>query len=238
MPPELVKARVIERIPRTATVESFRFSPERKVPFFPGQFMQVMFDPANPANKDLNKYLSLSSAPERDYIEVTKRLSESLFSTRLKALKPGDEVTLKAPMGQCVFKDDYARIAFVTGGIGITPAISIIEHLSLRHLPTDVLLFYSNRSEEEIAFRKELDGWKAANPGIKIHYTVTDCEPKDKACVFGRIDKCLLEKNLPDYSQRVIFVFGPPKMVEALRGCCQEIGCAVDKIKWENFVGY
>lgn len=238
MPPELVKAKVLERITRTATVESFRFAPERRVAFLPGQFMQVMFDPANPANRDLNKYLSLSCAPEKDYIEVTKRLSDSLFSSRLRALAPGDEVTLRAPLGQCVFKDEYAKIAFVTGGIGITPAISIIEHIMLRGLPTDVLLFYSNRTEEETAFRKELDAWRAANSRLRIFYTVTDCEPKDKSCVFGRIDKCMLEKDLPDYADRVIFVFGPPKMVEVLRGCCQEIGCAVDKIKWENFVGY
>ena len=238
MPPEIVKAKVIERIPRTATVESFRFAPEKKIVFLPGQFMQVMFDPANPANKDLNKYLSLSCAPERDYIEVTKRLSDSLFSSRLRALKPGDEVTLKAPMGQCVLKDTHSKIAFVTGGIGITPAISIIEHIALKGLPTDVLVFYSNRSEDDIAFRKELDAWRVAGPSLQTLYTVTDCEPTDTACIFGRIDKPLLEKHLPDYSDRVVFVYGPPRMVEALRSCCQDLGCSADRINCENFMGY
>jgi ferredoxin-NADP reductase len=235
---EILKAKVIGRVQRTATVESFRFAPEKRVEFVAGQFMQVMFDPGNAANKDLNKYLSLSCAPEREYIEVTKRLSESAFSQRLKGLRVGDEVTLRAPLGQCVFKEEYGKIAFLTGGIGITPAISIIEHIVIKGLRTDVMLLYSNRVEEEIAFRKELDGWRAGNANIRIFYTVTDCEPRDKRCMFGQIDKCLLEKNIPDCAERTVFVYGPPKMVEAMRGVCAEAGCGDDRIKWENFVGY
>ena len=77
----------------------------------------------------MNKYLSFSSSPTNDYIEVTKRLSDSVFSQKLKALKPSDEVLLKGPSGNCVLKEEYKKIGFLIGGIGITPVISMIEYI-------------------------------------------------------------------------------------------------------------
>lgn len=233
-----IRVRLKETIERTPTVTSFRFIPEEKIDFVPGQFLQVIFDETNKANKDLNKYLSFSSSPAKDYIEVTKRLSDSAFSQRLKGMLPGDSVLLKAPLGNCVFKPEYKKIGFLIGGIGITPVISIIGYIVEKKLGTDVILFYSNKTEEEIAFKKELDLWKTNNRNIKIFYAVTDCQPKDPSCVFGRIDKDLVAANAPDLKERTIFIFGPPKMVEVMNNLCLELGCNKENVKIENFIGY
>lgn len=233
-----IRARLIEKIARTRTVESFRFQLSQELVFTPGQFTQVIFDEANRDNKELNKYLSFSSSPTKGYIEVTKRLSESSFSQRLRALKINDEVLLKAPMGACAFKESYKKIAFLIGGIGITPVISIIEYIAEKKLDTDVCLVYSNRSEEDIAFKKELDTWRSDSSNIKISYVVTDCPPREPTCIFGRIDEGLLKKHMCDMDQRTIFIFGPPKMVEAMDNLCQGMGCPRDNIKTEQFIGY
>lgn len=235
---EIVKVKFLERIPRTQTVESFRFAPEKRIPFLPGQFMQVLFDECNQGNKDLNKYLSLSCSPQREYIEVTKRLSESAFSAKLRALKPGDVIAVKAPMGSVVFKDEYKKIAFLIGGIGVTPAISMIEYIMEKKLETDVVIFYSNRNEQEIAFRKELDAWAAANPRIKLVYTITECEPKDKVCFYGVINQALINEHMKDVNERILFSFGPPKMAEAMKNLCVGMGCLPEKVKTESFLGY
>lgn len=232
------KAKLIERIKRTDTVESFRFLPQEKINFSPGQFLQIIFDPANKDNKDLNKYLSFSCSPAKEYIEVTKRLGESNFSQKLKNLKINDEVFLKAPLGNCIFKDEYKKIGFLIGGIGITPVISIIEYIVDKKLPTEVILLYTNKTEADIAFKKELDYWQGGANNIKVFYTVTDCQPKDTSCIMGRIDKNLLMGNIKDYNERVIFIFGPSKMVEAMNVLCLEVSCRKENIKTENFIGY
>lgn len=234
----LIKTIFSERIKRTPTIESFRFLPQEKLDFIPGQFLQIIFDEKNPQNKELNKYLSFSSSPAKDYIEVTKRLSESLFSQRLKNLKINDTILVKAPLGNCVFKEDNKKIAFLIGGIGVTPVISILEHIADKKLETDVLLLYSNKTEEEIAFKSELDPWQESNKNIKIIYLVTDCEPKSKNCLVGHIDKDLLAGKINDLNERVIFIFGPPKMVEAMKNLCLEISCREENIKTESFLGY
>jgi ferredoxin-NADP reductase len=233
-----LSTRLIARIKRTPTVESFRFMPQEKLSFLPGQFTQLIFDVKNRQNRELNKYLSFSCSPDREYVEVTKRLSDSAFSARLRNLKIGNEVLLAAPSGNCVFKDDYKNIGFLIGGIGITPVISIIEYITDRKLDTDAILAYSNRTDEDIAFKEELDYWKSLNHNLRIYYLVTDCEPKDKTCIYGRITKDLLKEKVRDLEKRIFFMFGPPKMVEAMKVLSSELGCNKENIKSEIFVGY
>ena len=231
------KAKFKERLKRTETVESFRFIPAQKPNFIPGQFLQVVFDPPNPGNKMLNKYLSFSASPERDYLEFTKRLSDSDFSNRLKALQSGDEVWLKGPLGNCVFREEQPKIGFLIGGIGITPVISILEHIADRKLKTDVVLLYSNRTEKEIAFKPEIDRWRKENPNLKVFYTLTDCQPKDSECFYGYIDENILTARMPDARDRTIFIFGPPGMVKAMFEACLK-NVPREQIKTENFLGY
>jgi len=233
-----VRGRFTERIQRTPTVVSFRFATQEKIDFLPGQFLQVIFNQADRADKNLNKHLSFSCAPGKDYIEVTKRLSQSDFSQRLQSLKNGDEVLFKAPLGTCIFKDEYQKIGFLIGGIGITPVISIIEYIMEKKLGTSVCLVYSNRNDEEIAFRQELDRWRGVNNNLRISYLVTDCQPKDQVCIFGTINKDLLKEKICDFQERLFFVFGPPKMVESMDGLCRELGCPRENVKIENFTGY
>jgi ferredoxin-NADP reductase len=235
---KIIKAKLTEKIQRTSSVVSFRLILQEKVDFIPGQFLQVIFDKDNPSNKELNKYLSFSASPSKDYIEVTKRISQSSFSQRLNNLKIDDEVLLNAPLGACVFKDDYKKVGFLIGGIGITPVISIIEYIVEKKLNTDVILFYSNRTEDEIAYKAELDGWQQENSNIKVINTVTDCQPKEKNCIFGRISKELLLEKDKYIKERILFIFGPPKMVDAMKGLCLEIGCKEENLKTESFIGY
>jgi len=219
-------------------VDSFRFHPLEEIEFIPGQFLEVIFDVENKKNSELNKFLSFSCAPGREYIEVTKRLSNSIFSERLRRLKAGDEVLIKAPLGECVLKETDKEIGFLIGGIGITPVISILEYIIDNDLKTDVCLFYSNRQEEEIAFKKELNLWQNRNSHIKVFYTVTDRQPSDKNCIFGRIDKNLIMERDNNFNKRAVFIFGSPKMVEAMKSLCIEAGTAYSQIRTEKFLGY
>ena len=233
-----VKAKLVEVIKRTESIMSFRFLLAEKIDFLPGQFLEVIFDENNRSNKELNKYLSLSCSPGKNYIEATKRISDSHFCQRLKGLKKGDQVVLKLPLGACVYRDEYKNITFLIGGIGITPVISILEYIVEKKLDTEVNLFYSNRSEEDIAFKKELDRWQAENQRIKVYYTVTECRPKDSGCIFGRIDKLLLSQKACDLNQRVVYIFGPPKMVEAMYNLTLELSCNKENVMTEKFLGY
>ena len=233
-----VKAVFLGNIKRTSEIVSFRFKIGEVLEFIPGQFAQLIFDEGDRTNKELNKYLSFSASPLKPYIEFTKRISDSAFSQRLMNLKPSDEVLIKGPMGNYFFKEEQKKIGFLIGGIGITPAISIIEYIVDKKLDIDVQLLYSNRTEADIAFKDQLNDWAKDYSNIEVIYAITDCKPQDKLCIHGFIDKGVVLDRVRDQKERVFYMVGPPAMVSVMKNLCSEIGCQKEKIKTENFAGY
>ena len=71
-------------------------------------------------------------------------------------LKPNDSILIKGPVGKCVFKDEMTKIGFLVGGIGITPAISIIEYINHQKLNTDITLVYGVHRYKPNCFCMEL----------------------------------------------------------------------------------
>jgi ferredoxin-NADP reductase len=43
---------------------------------------------------------------------------------------------------------------------------------------------------------------------------------------------------MPDLGERILFIFGPPKMVEAMKILSLELGASPENIKTEAFMGY
>lgn len=232
------KATFVESIQRSPTSVSFRFIPEKHIDFKPGQFTLVLFDENNEKNKNINKYLSFSSAPYHDYFELTKRISDSEFSEALSSLKKGDEVAFNGPMGICYFEESMKDITFLIGGIGITAVISILEHIFTKKLNTNVSLFYSNRSQDDIAFKPELDKWAQNNERFKVFYTVTECAQTSDICYRGFITKELIHNHESDFNNRIIFVYGPPGMVNSMKDMCLDMSCSPHNLKTEGFLGY
>ncbi len=223
---------------RTSLVKSFRFRLKQNLIFKPGQFAKILFDTNNFNNRELNKYLSFSSSPQENYIEFTKKISDSVFSQKLDSLTKGDRVSVQAPLGNCVFKDEYKRIAFLVGGIGITPVASIASYIIQKKLDTYVDVFYSNRNSDEIAFKEELNCWQKINSKMRVIYTLTDSGPQKPDFLQGRINKDILIQELKEIKNTIFFIFGPPRMVSAMNQLCIDIGCTREKIKKEQFIGY
>ncbi|MCF7894778.1 MAG: FAD-dependent oxidoreductase [Candidatus Omnitrophica bacterium] len=236
--PEIINLEFYQKIQRSASVKSFRFYLKNPINFIPGQFAKILFDKDNISDKELNKYLSFSASPGKNYIEFTKKLSQSEFSKKLDSLNKKDRVFIQAPLGNCTFKDEYKKIAFLIGGIGITPVISIIEYIVGRKLNTNLVLFYSNRTDKEIAFKRELDNWQKNNQNVKIIYTITDFQPKDSKIKKGHIDEEMVSETIKNYEERIFFIYGPPGMVSSMVKLCSNIGCRSDRVKKERFIGY
>jgi len=232
------KAEFVESIQRTESIKSFRFKTEGTLSFLPGQFAKIVFDRENPGNKNLNKYLSFSSAPGKEYFEITKRISNSDFSQKLLNLTSGDSLLFNGPLGNCTLNPSYKKMCFLVGGIGITPVISMLEHLVEKKIDIEAELAYSNSTEEDIAFKAELDSWSENLENIKVMYLVNKCEPRDKKCFQGIIDDSFLMKNIGICENKIIFSFGPPAMVLAMKELALKAGCTEDRVKIENFVGY
>ena len=107
--------------------------------------------------------------------------SDSIFSQKLRGLTAKESCFIKGPLGNCVFKDDYKKVGFIIGGIGITPVISMFEYIVKRKLNTDVILFYSNRREEDIAFKDKLDEFQKFYPNKKLSILLLMSNPQGRS---------------------------------------------------------
>ena len=233
------EAGVSQIIQRTRNVKSFRFKMKKSVPFKPGQFFFVNI---TVEGRQTAKHFSFSNSPtEKGYVEFTKKITESPFSMALDNLGVGDRARLKLPYGSFTFEGEYKKIAFLSGGIGITPIRSMCKFAADRNLSTDIVLLYSNHTQEDIIFRQDFDVMSRDNKNMQVIYTLTS-PPIDKKTWQGEtgyIDDAMIKAKIADYKERIFYICGPPKMVEDLVGMLKtKLNIKENKIKVENFTGY
>lgn len=232
---------VIDVIQRTHNVKSFRFKAERAVDFKAGQFF---FLTIKIGREEKSKHFSFSNSPtEKEYLEFTKRITDSQFSQALDKLKIGDWARIKMPYGAFVCGGDCERIAFLSGGIGITPIRSMCKFLTDKKSPVEVTLLYGNNKEEDIIFRQDLEDMQKINKNIHVVYTLTspdaDVDKEKWPGRVGCIDDKMIKEEIPDYKSRTFYICGPPRMVESLVGLLKKnLAVGEDKIRIENFSGY
>ncbi|HUI40144.1 MAG TPA: FAD-binding oxidoreductase [Methanothrix sp.] len=228
------ETRVTQVLPRTKDTLSVRFARPADFDYKPGQFM---FITAGEGEQKVTKHISLSSSPTEDFLEVTKRLTGHEFSNALAALAAGDMVSIRGPYGAFTFQGEYDTICMLTGGIGITPMRSIIRYSTDKELPTSIVLLYSSRHEGEIIFEDELESMAGQNPNFRVIKTVTRPGPAWRG-LSKRIDREMIEREVPNYADCVFFVSGPRKMVDEMIVLLEDLGLPEDSIKREYFTGF
>jgi ferredoxin-NADP reductase len=226
---------LVEIIKRTHDVKSFRFSHPQSFEYKAGQFMFVTIPGED---GELKKHFTLSSSPtEKDFIELTKKLTGSSYSNALDSLQIGEKAKIDAPYGKFTFDKKIKKMAMLSGGIGITPLRSICKYSTDLQLENNILLLYGNNSIEDIVYKEEFDRLQKENNNLKVVYTLNN-PPSNWKGYTGYINAEMIRKEVPDYKSRVFYICGPPAMVKAMKKLLQELKISPEQIKTENFFGY
>lgn len=92
----------------------------------------------------------------------------------------------------------------------------------------EAVLIYGNRREKDIVFREELE-----KTGARVVHVLSDEEgwPGEK----GQIDLARVERLVPDFRERDIYICGPPPMMLALVKTLRGAGTPPDHIHYERF---
>ena len=87
----------------------------------------------------------------------------------------GSPVKITAPMGEFVLPPDYSNsLVFLSGGIGVTPFRSMLKYATDNQLPVKIMVFDSNRNQDNILYKEEFDEWAKLNKNLKIVYSIAD----------------------------------------------------------------
>ncbi|HEY3422079.1 MAG TPA: FAD-dependent oxidoreductase [Methanocellaceae archaeon] len=219
-------------ISRTSDTKSFRFKKPDDFQQQAGQWMYVNIK----VNGTIKlHHFTISSSPTEDFLEFTKKITDSDYSQALDHMKEGDWAKINGPYGDFTYAGEKIKIGALTGGIGITPLRSICKYCADKKLPTSIAMLYSNKTEDEIVFRDQLDEIMKSDPNINVKYVLTR-QPGWKG-LSGHIDGEMIKAQIPDYKDRIFYICGPPGMNQALKKALSDL-IPESQIKLEDFTGY
>lgn len=219
----------------------FIFLPDEKMDFRPGQYLEWTLGQEKPDSRGNRRYFTVASSPTEKEIRLGVKFypGASSFKKTLSAMKKGDKIVASQLAGDFVMpRNKNKKLVWIAGGIGITPFRSMAKYLLDTGEKRDIVLFYSNKLAEDIAYKEIFD--EAAGYGIKTVYTLTDLEqvPADWRGERGFVNEEMLKKYALDYMDRTFYVSGPHSMVSGFRSTLKQMGVKLRRIVSDYFPGF
>ena len=201
-----LRARVVAVIDEARDVKSFLLRPGAGWGGYrAGQFTTVTVEVDGVR---LSRCYSLSSAPADPLLRITvKRAHKGRVSRWLhEHVRPGDVLHLGAAAGEFVLPAaPPERLLFVTGGSGVTPAMSILRDLDARDAVGDVVLVCYARSRRDAIFGGELRELAGRRGRLRLVQVFDDQG--------GAFSEAQLGAAVPDFAERATFLCGPPGLM-------------------------
>jgi len=136
--------------------------------------------------KVLRPYTPTSRPDTKGHFELlVKKYADGKMSTHIGNLRVGDTLEFRGPVGRFKYtKNQYTRIGLIAGGTGLTPCLqvirSVLEGPEGQGDETAFILFFQNRTEQDILLRNELQLLASAFPSrLKVFFFVSN--PRDEA---------------------------------------------------------
>ncbi len=214
---------VSEIIQETASTKSIKLASEGSglPPFQAGQYINIFVETGGVRTS--RPYSIASSPAQTGYYEITVRRVDDGFVSNylLDELKPGDTLSSSSPSGNFHYNPLFHgdKLAFIAGGSGITPFMSMIRELADKNLKCRLHLLYGCRAEEDVIYRAEIDRISSAHKNFTWDLVVS--EPALSFCgLKGFINAGLIKERI-DGLDWTFFVCGPEAMYQF---CLPELG--------------
>lgn len=206
--------------------------------FHPGQFAWLTLRSSPFADREHPFSFSSSAAQPQRLGFTIRELGD--FTSRIGEVRPGERAYLDGPHG--AFSTDRheraASFAFIAGGVGITPIMSILRTLADRGDRRPLLLVYANRDWEGVTFREEIEELRRTSRlDLRVVY-VLEQPPDEWDGERGFVTAEILRRHLPrcEHSNGIeIFICGPQPMMNAVERALLSLGVDVGDIHTERF---
>jgi glycine betaine catabolism B len=219
----------------------FIFASNRKVGFRPGQYLDWTLHVADPDSRGNRRPFTIASAPTSSEIRLGVKFypGPSAFKRALAKMQPGDVIYAQQLAGDFTLpRDNGAKLAFIAGGIGVTPFRSMVQELVDKQVARPIVMLYGANSGDEIAYADLFDQAER-ELGIRTVYAVADDPPENRDNVHqGFIDAELIAREVPDYNDRTFYISGPRAMVVRFQSLLSDLGVARSRIKVDYFPGF
>lgn len=223
--------------PRVWTIELAPPLGQKVFPYAPGQFQYITFRRGRGLPVEEHHW-TISSTPTRPGLASTiKEVGD--FTSTIGQTRVGDQADVDGAYGRFsyLFYPDEDNLLFVAGGIGITPFLAMLRHMHDAGVEKKVVLLWSNRSEQDLVARPELDEIAASGrPRLKVVHFLT--RPGDDwQGERGRIRTEVLARYLVPSSAgtRGAYICCPPPMAREVIRALGQLGLPPQRIHEEGF---
>ncbi len=219
----------------------FIFTPNRRLAFAPGQYMEWTLGLRDPDSRGNRRYFTLASAPTEEDMRVGVRFNEpsSTYKDAMLQMEPGDEILAGQLMGDLTLpKDPNQPLIFIAGGIGITPYRSMIQYLLDIHQPRPITIFYGAPAVRDFVYQDVFDRAER-ELGIRTIYIAERRDEMRPGWVglLGLITPETIRVYAPNYKNSIFYISGPNLMVNAVKSMLRRMGIPGHRIKTDFFAG-
>ena len=206
----------------------------------PGQFITVKVQPEN-SEKELIRNYTLSDIPNKNYYRITIKREEHGQVSRFfhDNLKTGDTIMAKDPTGSFFLSMETKKpVVMLSGGVGITPMISMLEYILENEPERKVHFIHSSRNRDVQPMMKRLRKLTSENENLNLfinHSEPNDNEHKGIDYDFdGFITEEFLFKTLPKI-EADYYLCGPVGFMETMYTYLIGLNVPKENIYYEFF---
>jgi ferredoxin-NADP reductase len=131
-------------------------------------------------------------------------------------------------------REEGPGYAFIAGGVGITPLVSMLETMAGREDVRPVVLFYGSRTVEDLTLHAAIEAL-VPRLTLSVVYVIEQPAP-DWTGEQGFINTDILRRHLPkQFHHFQFFVCGPPALMDVMEVDLPSLGVPADRIHAERF---
>lgn len=202
-----------------------------RLEFTPGQFVSLS---EVIGGRPVTRAYSIASAPDGvRFALCLNEVKDGRFSPHLFAMRPGDTVEMREPLGHFVPRSPLSDSVFVAVGTGIAPCRSMLLTPSVAAAGRRITLLAGARHEHDLLYRVEFEQLAERTPQFRYIPTLTR-PPEGWTGRTGRVQPLLLEQ-VGERRDIDVYVCGMKEMVDDVRRTLKELGFDRKRIIYEKY---
>ena len=200
--------------------------------FAPGQYVTLLLDIDG---TKLRRNYSLSDSPGKPWLRISvKREPNGVASCFLHdRVHEGDTLALLPPSGNFVLEDSNRPLVLLTGGVGITPALSMLN--AVAGSGRSVRFIHAALHSGTHAFREHVDELARAHANVSRYYVYSEPREGDVADAHGYLTSELLASHLPADRDVDLYFLGPRAFMAAAMKAARSLGVPASQVRYEFF---
>ena len=227
--------RVVRKQAESAEITSFYLAPAdggALMDFTPGQYLALKIELNG---EEVRRNYSLSDAPNGQYYRISvKREAEGTVSRHLHdQVQVGDTLQAFPPCGDFVLRDSHKPLVLVSGGVGLTPAVAMLNAVAGGERP--VHFVHCARNGAVHAFREHVEALAQQHDNVQRTFVYSEPAPGDRPDASGMIDEALLAQALPANRDADVYFLGPKPFMARVKQLLAALGVPEQQTHFEFF---